>query len=147
MIRDGEPDVPEAARISAEQVVGAISQVWLEPNLGMAGQPRRYSQFTELTYLHGLIPLNTFITYAAIITVTGQVIFVINLFWSMFKGPKASDNPWEATTLEWTTATPPPHDNFGGVTPVVHHGPYEYGVPGSAKDFVMQTDPATVSTH
>ena len=43
-----------------------------------------------------------------------QFIFVINLFWSMFKGPKASDNPWEATTLEWTTATPPPHDNFGG---------------------------------
>jgi cytochrome c oxidase subunit I len=115
--------------------------------LGMAGQPRRYSQFTELAYLHHLIPLNTFITYAAIITVTGQVIFVINLFWSMFKGPKASDNPWEATTLEWTTATPPPHDNFGGVTPVVHHGPYEYGVPGAAKDFVMQNDPATVSTH
>ena len=69
---------------------------------------------------------------------------VINLFWSMFKGPKASDNPWEATTLEWTTATPPPHDNFGGKTPVVYHGPYEYGVPGAAKDYVMQTDPATV---
>ena len=72
-------------------------------------------------------------TYAAFITIAAQFIFVINLFWSMFKGPKASDNPWEATTLEWTTATPPPHDNFGGVTPVVNHGPYEYGVPGRAK--------------
>ena len=72
-------------------------------------------------------------TYAAIITIAAQFIFVFNLFWSMFKGPKASDNPWEATTLEWTTATPPPHDNFGGVTPVVHNGPYEYGVPGRAE--------------
>ena len=111
--------------------------------LGMAGQTRRYSQFTEVAYLQKLIPLNTFMTYAAIITIAAQFIFVINLFWSMFKGPKASDNPWEATTLEWTTATPPPHDNFGGVTPVVNHGPYEYGVPGAPKDFVMQTDPAT----
>ncbi len=115
--------------------------------LGMAGHPRRYSQLTELNYLHGLIPLQTFMTYAAFITMGAQFIFVINLFWSMFKGPKASDNPWDATTLEWTTATPPPHDNFGGHTPVVHNGPYEYGVPGEARDFVMQTDPAIGTTH
>ena len=115
--------------------------------LGMAGQTRRYSQFTEVAYLQKLIPLNTFITYAAIITIAAQFIFVINLFWSMFKGPKASDNPWEATTLEWTTATPPPHDNFGGVTPVVHNGPYQYGVPGAARDYVMQTDAAVGGGH
>jgi len=115
--------------------------------LGMAGGARRYSDYREVKYLATLIPLHQFMTYAAIITIAAQFIFVINLFWSMFKGPKASDNPWEATTLEWTTTTPPPHDNFGGVTPVVHNGPYEYGVPGAAKDYVMQTDPATVSTH
>ncbi|MGD0758330.1 MAG: cbb3-type cytochrome c oxidase subunit I [Candidatus Sulfotelmatobacter sp.] len=115
--------------------------------LGMAGGTRRYSDYREVKYLATLMPLHRFMTYAAIITIAAQFIFVINLFWSMFKGPKASDNPWEATTLEWTTATPPPHDNFGGVTPVVHNGPYEYGVPGAAKDYVMQTDPATVSTH
>ncbi len=115
--------------------------------LGLAGQTRRYSQFTEVAYQAKLLPLQTFITYAAIITISAQFIFVVNLFWSMFKGPKASDNPWESTTLEWITATPPPHDNFGGVTPVVNHGPYEYGVPGAAKDYVMQTDPITVSTH
>jgi cytochrome c oxidase subunit I len=115
--------------------------------LGMAAQPRRYSQFTEFAYLQHLIPLNRFITYAAIITIAAQFIFVINLFWSMFKGPKASDNPWESTTLEWITATPPPHDNFGGKTPVVHHGPYEYSVPGAPKDYTMQTDPATGTAH
>ncbi|HYA23534.1 MAG TPA: cbb3-type cytochrome c oxidase subunit I [Terriglobales bacterium] len=115
--------------------------------LGMAGHPRRYSQLTEVAYLHNLIPVQTFMTYAAFITIAAQFVFVINLFWSMFKGPKASDNPWEATTLEWTTATPPPHDNFGGHTPVVYHGPYEYSVPGAAKDYVMQTDPAGVTAH
>jgi cytochrome c oxidase subunit I len=114
---------------------------------GMAGQTRRYSQFTEVAYLQKLIPLNTFITYAAFITVAAQFIFVINLFWSMFKGPKASDNPWGATTLEWITTTPPPHDNFGGKTPVVNHGPYEYGVPGAPKDYVMQTDPPISVSH
>jgi len=115
--------------------------------LGMAGHPRRYSQLTEVAFLHPLIPVQRFMTYAAFITIGAQIIFVINLFWSMFKGTKASDNPWDATTLEWTTATPPPHDNFGGHTPVVHNGPNEYGVPGAACDFVMQSDPAVGTSH
>jgi len=111
--------------------------------LGMAGQTRRYSQFTEVAYQTKLIPLQTFMTYAAFVTIAVQLVFLFNLFWSMKKGEKASDNPWEATTLEWTTATPPPHDNFGGRTPVVNHGPYEYSVPGAARDYTMQIDPAT----
>ena len=110
--------------------------------LGMAGHPRRYSQLTELAYLHHLIPLQTFMTYAAFVTIAAQLIFVFNLFWSMFKGPKASDNPWECHDAGVETATPPPHDNFGGHTPVVNHGPYEYSVPGAPRDYVMQTDPA-----
>src|SRR5712672_988697 len=114
---------------------------------GMAGQPRRYSQFTELHYLEKLIPLNTFISFAAFVTISAQLIFLFNLIWSMKAGKKASDNPWEATTLEWTTATPPPHDNFGGHTPVVYNGPYEYGVPCAPRDYVMQTDPTTVAAH
>jgi len=115
--------------------------------LGMAGGTRRYSQYTEVAYLQRLMPIHTFMTYAAMITIASQFIFLINLFWSMFKGAKASDNPWESTTLEWTTATPPPHDNFGGRTPLVNHGPYEYGVPGAAKDFIMQTDAASTPAH
>ena len=115
--------------------------------LGMAGHLRRYSQLTELNYLHGLVPLQTFMTYAAFVTIAGQFIFLFNLFWSMKFGKKASDNPWEATTLEWTTATPPPHDNFGGHMPVVNNGPYEYSVPGEPRDYVMQTDPALAKAH
>jgi len=113
---------------------------------GMAAALRRYSQSTEVAYIHDLLPLQKFITYAAFVTIAGQFIFLFNLFWSMKRGKKASDNPWEATTLEWTTATPPPHDNFGGRTPTVYHGPYEYSVPGAARDYMMQTDPAKVET-
>jgi cytochrome c oxidase subunit 1 len=127
--------------------VGAYAIFMPMHYLGLAGHPRRYSQLTEVAYLHKLIPLQTFMTYAAFVTIAVQFVFVFNLFWSMWKGPKASDNPWEATTLEWTTTTPPPHDNFGGHTPVVHHGPYEYSVPGAPRDYVMQTDPATVEVH
>ena len=113
--------------------------------LGLSGHPRRYSSLTEVGYLHDLIPVQRFITIAAFITIAGQLLFVVNLCWSLFKGKKASDNPWEATTIEWATATPPPHDNFGGLTPVVTNGPYEYGVPGAARDYVMQTDPAVAT--
>jgi len=114
---------------------------------GMAGGLRRYSQGTEVGWIHKLAPIQQFITFAAFITIASQFIFVFNLFWSMKKGEKAADNPWEATTLEWTTATPPPHDNFGGITPVVHNGPYEYSVPGAPRDFVMQTDAPVAARH
>jgi cytochrome c oxidase subunit 1 len=114
---------------------------------GMAAGLRRYSQSTEVAFIHTLLPIQKFITFAAFITIASQFIFLINLFWSMRKGEKASDNPWEATTLEWTTATPPPHDNFAGRTPVVHNGPYEYSVPGAPRDYVMQTDAEVTAAH
>jgi cytochrome c oxidase subunit 1 len=114
---------------------------------GMSAGLRRYSQSTEVAYILKLLPLQRFITIAAFITIASQFIFVVNLFWSMFKGAKANDNPWEATTLEWITATPPPHDNFGGRAPVVNNGPYEYSVPGAPRDFVMQTDPEIKPKH
>jgi cytochrome c oxidase subunit 1 len=109
--------------------------------MGIAGMPRRYAQFTEYKFLESLHPLVVFVSIAAIFTVLVQLIFYFNLFWSMFKGKKAGANPWGATTLEWTTASPPPHDNFAGVRPVVYRGPYEFAVPGAPNDFVMQTEP------
>jgi len=114
---------------------------------GMAAGLRRYSQSTEVAYIQSLLPLQRFITFAAFITIASQLLFVINLFWSLWKGKQASDNPWEATTLEWITATPPPHDNFAGQTPVVHNGPYEYSVPGAPRDFVMQSDAPVTAAH
>ncbi|HXA08068.1 MAG TPA: cbb3-type cytochrome c oxidase subunit I [Bryobacteraceae bacterium] len=110
--------------------------------LGIAGNPRRYADFTNFEFMNNLMPIHKFMTHAAIFTATVQLIFVINLFWSMKKGAKAPPNPWDSTTLEWTVASPPPFDNFAGKHPVVNHGPYEYSVPGAPKDYTMQTDPA-----
>ena len=109
--------------------------------LGIAGHPRRYAETSGVDYLASLQPLHEFITIAAIITIAAQILFVINFFWSLRAGKKASENPWEATTLEWTVPSPPPHDNFGGKVPVVYRGAYEYSVPGVAQDYIMQTTP------
>jgi cytochrome c oxidase subunit I len=110
--------------------------------LGMAGHPRRYSQMTDLQYLQALVPMQKFITYAAAVTIAAQLIFIANLFWSMRRGKRATDNPWEATTLEWTVSSPPPASNFGEQTPIVNHGAYEFSVPGAPRDYVMQNEPA-----
>src|SRR5258705_1413542 len=108
--------------------------------MGLVGMPRRYSSFGEYEFLKSLHPLVLFVSIAAIVTITVQFVFYFNLFWSMFKGKRAGDNPWEATTLEWNTTSPPPHDNFAGVVPTVYRGPYEFAVPGAPQDFMMQTD-------
>jgi cytochrome c oxidase subunit 1 len=110
--------------------------------LGIAGNPRRYADFTNFDFLGKLLPVHTFMTHAAIATAVVQLIFLFNLIWSAKKGKMAPVNPWEATTLEWTIPSPPPFDNFAGKHPVVNHGPYEYSVPGAPKDYTMQTDPA-----
>jgi cytochrome c oxidase subunit 1 len=62
----------------------------------------------------------------AYILAVSVIPFYINVLWSWSKGPKAGDNPWNALTLEWTTASPPIIENWE-VLPVVTHGPYEYG--------------------
>jgi cytochrome c oxidase subunit 1 len=112
--------------------------------LGIVGTPRRYPDFKDVEFMGQFMSVQTFITYAAFVTVAAQIIFVINLVWSLKKGAQATANPWEATTLEWGIPSPPPFDNFAGVHPVVHHGPYEYSVPGAPRDYVMQTDPPLV---
>jgi cytochrome c oxidase subunit 1 len=119
---------------------------------GMSGMLRRmadgganYSQARTESAIGGLpagiMHLHTFILWAAVGLALAQIPFIINLFWSINNGsPAGSDNPWEATTLEWQTPTPPPHGNF--LKPIeVHRGPYEYSVPGQARDFTPQNEP------
>ncbi len=114
--------------------------------LGIAGNVRRYQAFVD-EYLQPLIPVHRFITVAALVTGAAQFIFLYNLIHSRFWGKPAPDNPWEGTSLEWSTATPPPFDNFGGKHPVVYHDPYQYGVESSTGDYVMQTSPEQVVTE
>jgi cytochrome c oxidase subunit 1 len=112
--------------------------------LGLAGNIRRYSSFPA-DYMQGSLVLHRFITFAALFLGAAQLIFLVNLLWSRLRGPVALENPWEATTLEWSTTSPPPFDNFGGVHPVVWHGPNEYAIVGPRGDYVMQTDPPTAA--
>jgi cytochrome c oxidase subunit I len=114
--------------------------------LGIAANVRRYQAFVD-DYLQPLIPVHRFITVAAIVTGVAQFIFLYNLIHSRWWGKAAPDNPWEATSLEWSTPTPPPFDNFAGQHPVVYHDPYQYGVQGSTGDYVMQTSSEQVVTE
>ena len=108
--------------------------------LGLAGNVRRYSAFTD-DFLVPLMPVHRFISIAALITGAAQLIFLYNLIYSRFRGKPATANPWEATSLEWSVPSPPPWDNFDGKHPVVYHDPYQYGVKGSKGDYVMQDSP------
>jgi cytochrome c oxidase subunit 1 len=95
---------------------------------GFAGNPRRYADLTTFQFLAPLMPLHRWMTQAAYFTAAVQILFFVNLFWSMKHGAAAGPNPWQATTLEWAE------------TPVlaVFRGPCEYGLTGSPKDFLMQ---------
>ena len=114
--------------------------------LGIAGNVRRYQAFTP-DYMQRFVPLHQFITIAALVTGAAQLVFLYNLFHSRFWGKPATDNPWQATSLEWSTpTTPPPHNNFGDKLPEVYHDPYQYGVESSVGDYVMQASPEKVKT-
>jgi cytochrome c oxidase subunit 1 len=89
-----------------------------------------------------IVGLNVPISHAAWALGLAQIPFIINFFYSIKHGRKTgSDNPWEATTLDWQTPTPPPHGNFD--KPVeVFRGPYEYSVPNPRRDFIPQNEPS-----
>src|SRR5437868_10483458 len=113
--------------------------------LGMAGNVRRYQAFVD-DFMQPFIPVHKFITVAALITGLAQFIFIYNLIYSRFKGAPASQNPWQATSLEWSIPSPPPWDNFGGKHPVVYHDPYQYGIESSTGDYVMQDSPEQIQS-
>jgi cytochrome c oxidase subunit 1 len=94
-----------------------------------------------------IIDLNKWVSHGAWFLGLAQIPFIINFFWSIRKGKKiTNDNPWDATTVEWATPTPPPHGNF--TKPIsIHRGPYEYSVPGHPTDFTMQSQSDKGSKH
>jgi len=110
--------------------------------VGIAGGIRRYADASGAQYLVSLQPLHGFMTIAAFITAAAQLIFFYNFFRSIRQGEPASDNPWDATSLEWATASPPPPDNFAGQFPSVYRAPYEYSLPATPQDFFPQHLPS-----
>ncbi len=114
--------------------------------VGLGGMARRYYDHTQFSTWQDLQPLNQFMTVSAILLGFTQFIFVANIFYSLFRGPKAERNPWHCNSLEWFAPSPPPHGNFD-TPPIVYHGPYEYSVPGMDTDYLPQTTPLPSGVH
>ncbi len=108
--------------------------------LGAAGLRRRIPDFTATAFEAPLLGLNQFMSISAFVLGAAQLIFVVNFFYSLFRGPVAGRNPWNSNTLEWAAASPPPHGNWGDVEPVVYRGPYEYSPIDAAQDHLLQTE-------
>jgi cytochrome c oxidase subunit 1 len=115
----------------------------------MTGLPRRYYTFANFETFNNFNFLTQFISIAAIIVFFAQLLFIVNFFYSIFKGrrvdvTKTEDgytygNPWEATTLEWTAPIERIHGNWPGEIPSVYRWPYDYSVNG--KTYTPQSTP------
>jgi cytochrome c oxidase subunit I len=124
---------------------------------GLMGEPRHYSQLTGISGLAGqlnpagrllsqTIPLNLYITYAAIFLASAQLLFLINLVGTLRRGKPAPENVWQATTLEWHPTmnpftTPPASDELQ-IT--VHRPPCQYS--GYPAEFLPQWVPDSVQS-
>lgn len=117
--------------------------------IGLDGVPRRYYSFTSFEFMAEWLPLNRFISVAAILSSIAQFIFVYNFFNSIFKGKRTVQNPWNSNTLEWTAPIKHLHGNWPGEIPTVYRWAYDYSKPGAEEDFIPQTVPfsQTISSN
>jgi len=121
-------------------MVGAYLIFWPMHYIGMAGVPRRYYSFDNFDAFKHFADMNKFITVAAIIVFLAQLLFVLNFFYSIWKGKKmTTQNPYGATTLEWTTPIEPIHGNWPGKLPTVHRWAYDYNK--DEREYVQQIVP------
>jgi cytochrome c oxidase subunit 1 len=111
--------------------------------MGLAGVSRRlYDGGASYAHAQGVLHWNVVSSWGAWCLALFQIPFVVNFFWSIFRGKQTDANPWHATTLEWSAPSPPPHGNFA-TPPRAHRGPYEYSVPGAPTDYTPQWEAAT----
>src|SRR6266478_6627733 len=95
--------------------------------LGLIARTNLYSGSRMAAIAAIVGPVRAFITFAILLTVFAQGIFLINFLWSLWRGERVLEcNPWRATTLEWSVPSPPPADDFGPSDPVVYRGAYEF---------------------
>ena len=100
---------------------------------------RRIYNPMQYEFLKPLQHINVFISISAFVLGAAQFILLANIIWSLWKGKEATENPWHANTLEWTTPVHPGHGNWPGALPTVYRGPYEYSSPEVAEDYLPQS--------
>jgi cytochrome c oxidase subunit 1 len=123
-------------------MIGAYAVFWPMHYIGMAGVPRRYYRFDTFDSFAQFGELNKFITVAAIVVFFLQVVFVVNFFYSIWRGRKQTvANPYDASTIEWTTPINAGHGNWPGKLPTVQRWPYDYGKDG--REFYPQVEPVS----
>jgi cytochrome c oxidase subunit 1 len=121
-------------------MIGAYLIFWPMHYEGLAGMPRRYYDYSIWESFKNFVELNRFISTVAMIVFAVQFLFLLNFFYSIWKGRKVTtQNPWGSNTLEWTTPINPGHGNWPGEIPEVYRWAYDYGKDG--KDFISQTTP------
>jgi|CXWL01.1.fsa_nt_gi cytochrome c oxidase subunit 1 len=84
--------------------------------LGLNGMPRRtWTYDSNMGWNEG----NLFATCGAYLLGLGIFTYFAVLVWSLFKGQKCGNDPWDGRTLEWSIPSPPPEHNFDSI-PSVH---------------------------
>jgi len=106
--------------------------------LGMAGEQRHLYDPSAYKFLEPVQWLNVLISILLFIPGAAQFLFLWNFFHSMVAGERVGPNPWQATTLEWTTESPAPHLNWGAELPVAYRGPYDYRLNGAPDGYEPQ---------
>lgn len=102
--------------------------------LGLNGMNRRVAQYPA-----PLGDVNMWVSVNAFLLGASFAFFVVIMAFAWARGQRAVSNPWTARTLEWQTASPPPHENFPR-EPEVIGAPYDYGVPGSTHAIIPAAD-------
>lgn len=124
-------------------IVGIYGTFFPMHFLGMAGMMRRVYTWSRYEYLSDMGGLNVLISIAAFMLIAAQLLFAYNFLYSLFRGPKAERNPWQANSLEWSTPSPAPHGNFGPQIPTVYRWAFEYSSPNTERDYAPQWEPLT----
>jgi cytochrome c oxidase subunit 1 len=88
--------------------------------LGLQGMPRRMYTYGAET---GWGPMNLVATIGAAVIAVSVLLFLINVVRSLLHGERASDDPWGADTLEWSTRSPPAPYNFVALPVVTSRAP------------------------
>ncbi len=88
--------------------------------IGLLGMPRRIYTYPSIA---AWARLNQVETLGAFLFAVGVLLFIINVIYSRRYGAVAGNNPWGASSLEWSTSSPPPAYNFAIIPTVTSREP------------------------